>query len=160
MKTSLIVAVAEDNVIGKKGEMPWSIPLDLKFFQQTTYGKTVIMGRKTFESLKLCPLKNRRNIVITSKIYHKPSNIEICSSLIDALSLCDNEDEVFIIGGSKLYKEAIKIADRLYITHIPLKIDNADTFFPEITNEWKWIYGIKKKDHKNHFILNFSIYEK
>jgi len=160
MKISIIAAVAENNAIGKNGYMPWDIPLDLKFFQQTTLGKTVIMGRRTFESLKLSPLKNRRNIVVSSKIYHKPSNIEISNSLINALSLCENEEEVFIIGGAQLYNEAMKIADRLYITHIPLSYEDADTFFPEIDKKWKWIYGVSKLDEKNNFTLDFSVYEK
>ena len=159
MKISIIAAVGKNNAIGKNGSMPWNIPLDLKFFQQTTIGKTVIMGRKTFESLKLVPLKGRRNIVISSVMHHKPSGVDVSPNLIDALSICENEDEVFIIGGSKLYNEAIKIADRLYITHIPRSYD-ADTFFPEISNDWKWKYGVEKFDSLNQFKLNFSIYEK
>lgn len=160
MKISMIAAIQEDNAIGKKGDMLWHIPIDLKFFQQTTMGKPIIMGRGTFDSLKRKPLKGRRNIVLSKDPSFKSDEVEIANNLIEALSLLTNEDEVFIIGGGKLYAEGVKIADKLYITHIPKKIEGADTFFPNFSdkNDWEWRYGLKKFDYTNNMLLNFSIY--
>jgi dihydrofolate reductase len=132
MTISIISAVSRNGVIGSKGTLPWHFPSDLKFFNLKTKNKPVIMGRKTFESSDIPkPLPNRRNIIITrDKSYVSPYNIEIVHSLQEALDLFkDSTEEVFILGGTEIYREALKIADKLYMTLIDADYEG-DTFFP------------------------------
>jgi len=130
---SIIVAMANNRVIGKDNDMPWDrLPIDLKHFKEITNGSPIIMGRKTFESIGK-PLPNRTNIIITRNKDLKIENCEIVSSLEKAIELIKEEDEVFIIGGSEIYKEAINKANKLYITLIDLEIEG-DTYFPEYKN--------------------------
>ncbi len=143
---TLIAAMDENNVIGKDGEIPWYISGDLKRFKKLTIGHTVIMGRKTFESIG-CLLPNRNNIVLTSRLDYKmtlkPSlrGIEVCKSLDDLIDLFHNEydalakilnkndPKIFIIGGASLYEFGIPFADKLELTFVDGKYDG-DTFFP------------------------------
>lgn len=117
--------------IGKNNALPWHHPEDLKKFKEITQGKTVIMGRNTYESIGR-PLPNRANIVISSKAMQSdyPEGVGIVRSLEYALSLCRNQDEVFIIGGQSLYEQALPLCDKLYLTHIEGEHD-CDAFFPE-----------------------------
>lgn len=132
MIISLIAAVTENSIIGKDGDMPWHLPEDLKYFKATTTGHTVIMGRKTWESLgKYAPLPNRRNIVLTHNTDWQASGAEVFHDLKAAINACNGEDEVFIIGGGRVYADAIHLAKRLYITRIHAKIDG-DTQFPDL----------------------------
>ena len=136
---SIIAAISQNNCIGKNGTLPWHIPEDLKHFRAVTTGKPVIMGRNTWESLpeKYRPLPHRVNIVITrQENYHVPQGVLICNTLKAAIASQTEVPEVMIIGGAQLYAEAIHIADRLYITHIPMNVDG-DTFFPTI-DERMW----------------------
>lgn len=129
---SLIVAMAANGAIGKDNAMPWHLPGDLQYFKTITTGKTLIMGRKTFESLpKILP--NRRHIIITSKPEYAKFHpgVETASSLNDAIAKAPSADEAFIIGGSSIYREALPLCERLYITEIYADFD-ADTFFPEV----------------------------
>lgn len=134
---TIIAAMDQNNVIGKDGGIPWDIPVDLKRFERLTKGHTVIMGRKTFESLPgvVRPLPNRNNIVLTSQSnyqYDGKRGIEICQSL-DALNDIFNDDdmypEIFIIGGASIYEFSIPFADKLELTFVDGKFDG-DTFFP------------------------------
>lgn len=135
---SLISAVDNNNAIGYNGDMLCHIPSDLKRFKKITSGHTVIMGRKTFESLPNGALPNRRNIVITRNCNYKCSNCETVDSLSAALKFCKDESEVFVIGGGEIYREAMDIADKLYITRINYSFDKSDVFFPEIKqNDWQ-----------------------
>ena len=131
---SIIVAVSEDFGIGKNNELLWHISEDLKRFKRLTYGKTVIMGKKTWESLPKKPLPGRKNIVLTDK----PGECFDCSlaaySIKDALAQCDEDEEIFIIGGGSVYNQFMPLADRLYITHVHKKAP-ADVYFPAIDPE-------------------------
>lgn len=134
---SLIVAVAQNNVIGKDNKLIWHISEDLKRFKEITSGKTIIMGRKTFESLPGV-LPNRKHIIVTRDKNYKVNsdNVTIVhnlNSLIDQYKNCD--DEVFIIGGAEIYKQALPHADKLYLTKINNFFDG-DTFFPEINYDY------------------------
>jgi dihydrofolate reductase len=159
---SIIAAIGKNNELGKKNALLWSLPADMKHFKNITTLHTVIMGRKTFESIGK-PLPNRRNIVITRDANYKKEGVEIAHSLAGALDLIkDKNEEIFIIGGAELYKETIKIADKLYITHIEAEDKDADAFFPEIIP----IVFLEtsreehKKDAENSYDYTFSIYEK
>ncbi|MEK6615267.1 MAG: dihydrofolate reductase [Bacteroidota bacterium] len=165
MTISLIVAVAENNVIGKNNALPWYLPADMKHFRDTTMGHCVIMGRKNYDSipLKYRPLDERTNIVVTHQKDFKAERCIVVNSLEDALSECKkkNESEVFIIGGAQIYKLAMPVADKLYVTHIHHTFEG-DTFFPAIdANRWKLT---KQKnipaDEKNKFAGSVCIYEK
>jgi dihydrofolate reductase len=136
---SIIVAVSDDWGIGSDNELLWHIPEDLKRFKRLTMGKSVIMGKKTWESLPKKPLPGRKNIVLTDI----PDECIDCSvtaySIEDALSKCDRDEETFVIGGGSIYRQFLPYADRLYITHIHKK-SQADVFFPKIDQrKWKII---------------------
>ena len=128
---SIIVAVSEDLGIGKDNELLWHISEDLKRFKRLTFGNTVIMGKKTWESLPRRPLPGRKNIVLTDV----PDECIDCSvtaySIEDALGKCEKGEEIFVIGGGSVYRQFMPIADRLYITHVHRKAP-ADVYFPEI----------------------------
>ena len=127
MTLSIIVAVANGSVIGKDNSLIWHLSDDLKRFKRITEGHTVIMGRKTYMSLPFRPLKNRRNIVISTSL----ADIDGA-----AVALCRTEDEVFIIGGASIYEQTIGIADKIYLTRV-LKDFEGDTSFPEIQDS-RW----------------------
>ncbi|MDR0830163.1 MAG: dihydrofolate reductase [Prevotellaceae bacterium] len=134
--TNIIVAIAENGVIGKDNSLLWHISDDLKRFKQITENHTVIMGRKTYFSLPFRPLKNRRNIVISSSV-QQIEGAEVVKSVEEAFALCNDESEVFVIGGESIYRQTIDLADKLYITKV-FKTFDGDTFFPEISeNSWK-----------------------
>lgn len=134
MAIILIAAVAKNGVIGKENALPWYLPEDLKRFKQLTTGKTVLMGRKTFESImrKLQkPLPNRTSIVITNqRDYQVPEGVIVYHDLNQALAKLKDQ-ELMIIGGGQIYKQTIDKADVLYITHVDQEIDG-DVFFPTI----------------------------
>jgi dihydrofolate reductase len=134
---SIIVAVSEDWGIGKDNELLWHISEDLKRFKRLTTGNTVVMGKKTWESLPRRPLPGRKNIVLTDNSKEIIENALTCYSIEDALSKCSPDEEVFIIGGGSIYRQFMPLADRLYITHVHKKAP-ADIYFPEIDlNIWK-----------------------
>ncbi|MBQ2857090.1 MAG: dihydrofolate reductase [Bacteroidaceae bacterium] len=137
MTLSIIVAIAENNAIGFENKLLYWLPNDLKRFKSLTTGHTIIMGRKTFESLPKGALPNRRNIVLTRQDIQFPG-AESYTSLEEALKQCKEEEEVFIIGGASVYREAMPLADKLFITSIENIPEKADAFFPEIdTDVWK-----------------------
>ena len=138
MEISIIVAVANNNAIGRKGDLLFHISADLRRFKEITMGHPIIMGRKTFESFPKGPLPGRKNIVITRQNDYQHEGIVTVGSFSDALAVAGNVDEVFVIGGGEIYREAIKRASKLYLTEIDASDDDADTFFPAIdTNEWQ-----------------------
>jgi dihydrofolate reductase len=161
MKLSIIVAIGKNNEIGKDNSLLWHIPADMKHFREITEGHTVVMGRKTFESIGKA-LPKRRNLIITRDKNYKITEAEIAYSLEDALSKIKNDDEVFIIGGAQIYKQALPLADKLYITHVQIEDKDADSFFPEIIPIlWNEVsHEEHKSDEKNKFAYIFSIYEK
>lgn len=129
MNISIIAAVGKNLELGKNNELIWHFKEDMKFFKQTTTGHTVIMGRKTFESLPKA-LANRRNIVITTNSNYKAEGIETVTSIDEALAMCSDDNEVFVIGGGKIYELMLPYANKLYITEIDDLCSDADTFFP------------------------------
>jgi len=140
MILSIIVAVGKNNEIGEGNRLLWHLPAELKHFKEITTGHTIIMGRKTFESLPKGPLPNRRNIVISRNPELKIEGAEVYSSLELALLKTINDDEVFIIGGAQIYRQTFPDADKLYLTKVHAEFPQADTFFPEIDYaEWKEI---------------------
>ncbi|MEQ1587119.1 MAG: dihydrofolate reductase [Cyclobacteriaceae bacterium] len=164
MIISLIAAVSKNNVIGKNNDLPWHLPDDMKYFMQTTKEHYVIMGRKNYESIpeKFRPLPNRTNIVVTrKKDFHAPNCI-VVNSVEEGLRLAGpNQNELFIIGGSEIYKLGLPLANRLYLTEIDAVIEG-DTYFPEINKqEWK---EISRKHHetdtRHAHAFDFVIYEK
>jgi len=143
MKLSIIVAIAKNGVIGGNNGLLWHIPEDLKHFKKITSGHSIIMGRKTFESIGK-PLPHRRNIVVTRNPSFNADGIEIANSLDKALDLVRDESEVFIIGGGEIYKQALPIADKLYVTRVHESYEG-DTYFPPISpDEWQLISSDKQ----------------
>jgi len=159
-QVSIIVAISENNAIGKDNQLLWHLPADLKHFKEITSGHTIIMGRKTYDSIGR-PLPNRRNIVITRKADLQIENVEIVNSLDEAISLCANENEVFIIGGAEIYKNAILLGNRIYLTTVHQEYE-ADVFFPEINaDEWSETYReYHAADEKNSVAYTFSTLER
>ena len=132
MLISLIAAMASNRVIGNKGDIPWKIPGEQKMFKQITLEHTVIMGRKTYESLGE-PLLERINIVITRQTNYRAPGCTIVHDLAAAIAACaQDEEEAFICGGGQLYHESLAMADKIYLTVLPKDIAG-DTYFPEIS---------------------------
>ncbi len=162
MILSIIAAIGKNNELGKKNQLLWSLPADMKHFKETTSGHTVIMGQKTYESIGR-PLPNRKNIVLSRKKGFKAEGVEISDSLEKTIaSLKNSKEEVFIIGGGQIYKQSMDFADKLYITHVDMADKDADTFFPEIIPIlWNEVsHEEHKKDEKNPHDYTFSVYEK
>ena len=162
MSISLIVAAAENNSIGKNNQLLWHLPNDLKFFKNTTWGMPVIMGRKTFEAVNK-PLPGRFNIVITRQDGWKADGVIVVKDINDALQKAaeTNCKEIFIIGGGEIYKQAIEMAGKIYLTRVHANIDG-DTFFPAIDeNKWQIInnedFGV---DEKHAFAYSFQVWTK
>ena len=133
---SIIVAMAKNRVIGRDNQLPWHLPADLRHFKQTTMGHPIIMGRKTYESIGR-PLPGRQNIVITRNPDFQAEGCLVVHSLQEALAAVPEAEEVFIIGGASLYREALPLADRIYLTLVDAEVEG-DTFFPELdASEWQ-----------------------
>ncbi|TVQ78229.1 MAG: dihydrofolate reductase [Bradymonadales bacterium] len=134
MIISAIAAMSRNRVIGLRGALPWHIPADLKFFKEKTLGKSLIMGRKTFESFPK-PLPDRENIVLTRRKGYQAVGAKVFSDLAEAIDYCRSKqplpDEIFIGGGSEIYQAAMPMLQRIYLTVIEKDFDG-DTFFPEI----------------------------
>ena len=160
MILSLIAAIGKNNELGKGNRLLWHMPADMKHFREVTVGHPIIMGRKTFESLGR-PLPNRRNIVITRDKTYTSHGVYIVNSLEEAIEQIKDEDEVFIIGGAEIYKQAINIADKLDITEIDTTDETADVFFPAIGVEWQEVSRENHEtDEKNHIPYAFVTYHR
>ena len=157
---SMIVAHADNRVIGKDNDMPWYLPADLAYFKKTTLGKPIIMGRKTYESIGR-PLPGRKNIVISRDEEYRAEGVEVVGSVEAALALVSDVEEVMVIGGGAIYKHCLPAAQRLYITHIDANIVG-DTYFPKYDlNEWQLaVSEVKAADEKNNYQLRFNVYER
>ncbi|MDN3653375.1 type 3 dihydrofolate reductase [Thalassotalea ponticola] len=158
---SMIVAHANNRVIGKDNDMPWHMPADLKYFKQTTLKKPVIMGRKTYESIGFA-LPGRRNIVISRDANYQADGIETVVNIDDALALVSGVEEIMVIGGGSIYQHCLAKADRLYITEIDLDTDG-DTFFPDYNanNEFHCISSVTHApDNENPHPYSFKVYER
>ncbi|MCD8509498.1 MAG: dihydrofolate reductase [Bacillus sp. (in: Bacteria)] len=157
---SMIAAMGKKNVIGFKGDMPWHLPNDLKYFKKVTTGHPVLMGRKTFESIGK-PLPNRKNLVLTRNEDFSPEGVEVLHSIEEVRPLMEAEDEFFVIGGANLYEQLMPLADRLYITYIKASFEG-DTFFPFIDDkEWKVVSSEEGLvDENNQYAHTFVVYER
>lgn len=160
MTISIIVAASENNVIGKDNKLLWRLPADLKYFKEITTGHHIIMGRKTFESLGK-PLKDRTNIVITKNIAFRAEGCIIVNSLKWALEIAEKkgEQEVFIIGGGEIFKQALSLTNKIYLTKIFHQFEG-DTFFPTL-NENEWLLEKNEEhlpDEKNKYRYSFCTY--
>lgn len=155
MKIILIAAIDLNGGIGKDNQLLCHLPADLKHFKQLTQGKTVIMGRKTFDSLPGGALPNRRNIVISRQTDLTIANCEVFNSINDAFAACLSEDEVFVIGGENIYKQTIANADVLEITQIGARFD-ADAFFPAIDKTIWTVVNEEKHTADERHAYNFT----
>jgi dihydrofolate reductase len=158
---SIIVAIAQNNAIGKDNKLLWHISEDLKRFKKITAGHTVIMGKNTYYSLPVRPLPNRSNIVITDIQEEKIEGCEIAYSIEDAINKADNENENFIIGGASIYKQFFTIVQKLYITYVYSDFE-ADTFFPKIEKiDWKLVETAPQQEiQKEGLKYEFRIYNR
>ena len=156
MTVSIIVAIAENNAIGKDNKLLWSLPRDLKHFKEITSGHTVIMGRKTYDSMGKS-LPNRRNIIITRQEDMLIIGVEVVNTLEHALALCADEEEVFIIGGAQIYEQALQLTDKIYLTVVHESYE-ADTVFPELDPErWTVLSSeLHLPDEKNNVAFTFQ----
>ncbi len=172
MMISIIAAIGKNNELGKNNKLLWKLPADMKRFREITSGHTVIMGRKTFESIGK-PLPDRRNIIITRNENYLRDSVDVVHSLEEAIDrariilaqiLAQNsqEEEIFVVGGAEIYREAMPIADKLYITQIKAEDKGADSFFPKINmDEWrKTSHEEYSADEKNFFPYVFTIYRR
>ena len=166
---SMIVATADNNIIGKDNDMPWHLPADLAYFKKVTLGKPIIMGRKTYESIGR-PLPGRRNIVISRDESYIPQGkgaeaVDVVNSVEKALALIDGANEavaeVMVIGGGAIYQHCLPNADRLYVTHIKAAIDG-DTQFPNYDDgSWQKISSeLRPRDENNAYDLDFCVYQR
>ena len=159
MAISLITAFDPNQVIGYKNQLPWYLPQDLKYFKQVTYGHTIVMGRKTYESIGK-PLPNRNNIVVSSSLSLPPTpNLEVIQDPQTVLDLTDTSTPVFIIGGSSIYQYFLPYAQTLYITHIHQTFEG-DCAFPDIPwEQWK-LSSQTEPQIDNQISYHFAIYQK
>lgn len=132
---AMIVAMGRNRVIGRDGALPWHLPDDLRWFRQKTTGHAVIMGRKTWDSVGK-PLPGRRSIILSRSMSEPPPGAELARTLEDALHLCQEDPEPFIVGGGEIYRLALPLARRIYLTLIDLEPEGEATF-PTLGPEWK-----------------------
>ena len=160
MKISVIAAMSQNRVIGRDGSLPWHLPTDLARFKSITTGHTVIMGRKTYESVGK-PLPNRRTIIITRNNDYQCADVFIAHSLDEALDHAAHEDEIFILGGETVYRIALPRADRLYLTIIHATIEG-DTYFPNLDfDDWKLVEDERHEiDERHAYAFSFRRYER
>jgi dihydrofolate reductase len=160
MIVSAVVAIGENNAIGKDNELLWYLPADLKHFKSITKGHTIIMGRKTFDSIGK-PLPHRRNILITRSKELKIDGAEVVNTVDQALALCAGEEEVFIVGGAEIYKLAMPVTDRIYLTIVHQSYQ-ADAYFPELNhNLWKEVSSVRHEaDEKHNVAFTFLTLER
>ena len=158
---NIAVAVSDNFAIGKNNQLLWHMPADLKFFKQTTSGHTVIMGRKTFDSVGK-PLPNRTNIIVTHTTDLKIPGVTVTNSLDEAFNAVKpSEAEIFVVGGAEIYKQALPIVQRIYLTTIHHTFE-ADTFFPKLNMD-EWTEASREThqaDEKNKYDYTFAVLER
>ncbi|NOU58811.1 dihydrofolate reductase [Marinifilum caeruleilacunae] len=158
MNIAIIVAASRNNVIGKDNQLIWRLSADLKRFKALTTGHTIIMGRKTFDSIGK-PLPNRTSVIITRQEDYKQEGCIVVHSLEEALEAVKDQEKVFIIGGGTIYEQAMEKADELYLTLVHKEFDG-DTFFPEVkAEEWESVARVDcMPDEKNEYPYSFIDY--
>lgn len=160
MEISLVVAKDKLNCIGKDNTLAWDIPEDMQWFRRHTTGKPIIMGRKTFESIGR-PLPKRTNIVISRTLPRETEGLEVVRSLEEAIEVASlyTDNEVMVIGGGEIYKKALEIATKLYVTEVHIAIENGDTYFPQIDPTQFRLISSRRGECTNPSI-EFRIYKK
>ena len=162
MILSQVVAAAENNAIGKSNQLLWTLPNDMKFFKNTTWGMPVIMGRKTYESLGK-PLAGRTNIIITRKQNWQPEGVFVANDIREAMATAAKTDakEAFIIGGGEIYKQTMPLTQRLYLTRVHTTIEG-DTFFPEFNKaDWELLSQLDfTADAKHAYDYSFQVWQR
>ena len=161
---AMIVAMARNRAIGVENTLPWRISGDLQFFKRTTLGKPVVMGRKTYESIGR-PLPGRQNIVITRNPEWHAEGVMRVSSLESALEAAalaagqDGAEEIMVIGGAEIYRQALPLAERLYVTEVDAEV-KGDAFFPELGDAWREVgrdcYPASEKDQYNYCLVQYD----
>lgn len=152
MTLSIIVAIASDGAIGRANDLLWHLPADLKRFKELTTGHTILMGRKTFESLPRGPLPNRRNIIISRSLPAQPG-AEVYPTIQQAMEACASDEEVFIIGGGEIYRQLLPNTERIYLTRVQASFPDAEVFFPEL-DPTEWIEEAREvypRDERNEY---------
>lgn len=158
MIISIIVAVSTNGIIGKDNGLLWKQSADLKRFKQLTSGHSIIMGRKTYDSIGK-PLPNRRNIILTHQQHLAIPGCEVVNSIDEAIALCKDEEEVFIIGGGDIYKQFLVCTNRIYLTRIHHSFPGGDTFFPELHFWGETEREDFEADDKNEYPYSFITYQ-
>lgn len=162
MTLSIIVAASENNVIGINNHLPWHLPVDMKYFKDTTMGKPIVMGRKSFEELGRV-LPGRPNIMITRQPEYAAEGLYIVPSLEAGIEKAKTfgTEEIFITGGGEIFKMALPIIDRLYLTRVHAEV-TGDTYFPEFDPRgWKLVKNERhEKDEKHQYALTFQVWER
>lgn len=158
-KIAIIVAVAEDNVIGAGNTIPWYCPADLQYFKRTTLGSPVLMGRKTYQSLKIKPLPGRQNIVVSRDASLACKGCDVVTSLKAGLELVKNKDKLFIIGGADIYQQCMNLAEEVYITYVDIKVEG-DRFFPKMDlSQWSLVNEQRyQADESNPYNMIFKVF--
>ena len=160
MIISFDIAFGENRGLGFGNKLPWYLPDDLKKFKKITRGHTVIMGRKTYDSMgRLLP--ERKNIIITRDKNYKVNGATVVHSIEEAIEKCKGEEEIFVIGGGEILKLALPYVNRMYLTHVEANVP-ADSFFPEIDwSKWKVVSEeFHPKDEKHLYNFTWKVYEK
>lgn len=159
MKLSVIVAVAQNGVIGRDGRLPWRLPADLQHFKSVTMGKPILMGRKTWASIGR-PLPGRRNLVVTRDAHYRAEGAEVFRSVEAALAAVAGEPEVMVIGGAELYRALLPRAQSLYLTRV-LDAPEGTTFFPELGSDWRKVSESRRPaDAQNPCALIFEVWQR
>jgi dihydrofolate reductase len=166
IELSIIVAVADNGVVGRNNALPWHLPADLQFFKRTTLGKPIVMGRKTYESIGR-PLPGRTNIVVSRNAEFSAAGVKVVSSVEAALTLAkeialiDGTQELMVIGGAGIYAAAIPLAHRMYITEVHSSVEG-DAYLPEI--DWQQWREMSREHHcaaeANMYDFSFVVYER
>lgn len=160
MKISLVVAAAENGVIGRQNTLPWHLPRDLARFKALTLDHTIVMGRKTFESIGK-PLPRRRNVVISRNRDYAPVGAEVVACLDQALAITAGEDEVFVIGGAEIFRQALPLAERIYLTRIHADVPGDIVLPPLDHTTWCLVANEHHEaDERHAFACSFQCYER
>lgn len=160
MKISLILAMADNRVIGRDGDLPWHLPADLARFKKLTVGHTIVMGRKTFESIGR-PLPRRRSVVVSRDPGYRAEGAEVAGSLEEALELTAGDGEVFVIGGAAVFAEALPRADRLYLTRVHAEVEGDVVCPPLDDGSWRMVGEERHEaDERHAHPFTFQVYDR
>ena len=166
MKISIVVAMADNSAIGANGKLLWRLPKDMQYFKEVTWGHHVLMGRKTWDSIppKVSPLPGRVNIIVTRQKGYVSEGAIVVESVEDGIEIARRagEQELMIIGGGEIYKQALPLTKKIYLTKVHHTFTDADTFFPELDMEqWSTLNGEwNMADEKNEFDFEFIVLER